>query len=109
MQQQQQQQQQAQPKLNKGFRLLERQLIPQGTLVAVAKFVWGTIWRLMMAELAPRDPTGAYVSIDDHQSLAHTQFSSMQYHCFLTHIEEQSTCEAESFIQSVLNALDAHM
>ena len=60
------QQQEAPPKLNKGFRLLERQLIPQGTLVAVAKFVWGTIWRLMMAELAPRDPTGAYVSTINH-------------------------------------------
>ena len=43
-----------------GLRLLEW-LPSQKVLVTVAKFGWRTVWGIMMAELAPQSPEGAYV------------------------------------------------
>ena len=43
-----------------GLRLLEW-LPSQKVLVSVAKFGWRTVWGIMMAELAPQSPEGAYV------------------------------------------------
>ena len=43
-----------------GLRLLEW-LPSQKVLVTVAKFGWRTAWGIMMAELAPQSPEGAYV------------------------------------------------
>ena len=43
-----------------GLRLLEW-LPSQKALVSVAKFGWRTVWGIMMAELAPQSPEGAYV------------------------------------------------
>ncbi|KAG5190417.1 glutathione S-transferase [Tribonema minus] len=77
------------PKLNKGFRVLELAggVVPQGALVKVARFVWGTLWRIMMAELAPQDPTGAYVrpSYDFKGVIGSPQFPAEpgRYHVYL--------------------------
>ncbi|MBW4699291.1 MAG: glutathione S-transferase C-terminal domain-containing protein [Aphanocapsa lilacina HA4352-LM1] len=35
--------------------------LPPGLLIRLGRFVWTTIWRAMMARLAPSDRTGAYV------------------------------------------------
>jgi len=35
--------------------------LPPSILIKSAKFVWKTIWQMMMAKLAPRDRTGAYM------------------------------------------------
>jgi putative glutathione S-transferase len=43
-----------------GLRILE--WIPsQQLLVKTARFVWTTLWRIMLSELAPQSPEGAYV------------------------------------------------
>ena len=46
--------------LDKGFNLLEQNLIPQGPLVATAKEGLKFVWQRMMAELAPQDKSGSY-------------------------------------------------
>lgn len=46
--------------VDKGFNLLEQNLIPQGPIVATVKTGWKLIWQRMMAELAPQDKTGSY-------------------------------------------------
>jgi glutathionyl-hydroquinone reductase len=35
--------------------------LPPGLIVRTGKFVWTTLWQLMMSRLAPRDASGAYV------------------------------------------------
>jgi len=35
--------------------------LPPGLIVRTGKFIWTTLWRQMMARLAPRDPQGNYV------------------------------------------------
>ena len=50
----------AEQKSSGGLRLLEW-LPSQKVLVSVAKFGWRTVWGIMMAELAPQSPEGAYV------------------------------------------------
>ncbi|NEP17981.1 MAG: glutathione S-transferase family protein [Leptolyngbya sp. SIO4C1] len=35
-------------------------VLPPGLIVRTGKFVWTTMWRLMMSKLAPADPEGAY-------------------------------------------------
>lgn len=35
--------------------------LPSKFLVRLAKFVWTTLWHLMMSQLAPRDRSGAYI------------------------------------------------
>ena len=50
----------AEQKSSGGLRLLEW-LPSQKALVSVAKFGWRTAWGIMMAELAPQSPEGAYV------------------------------------------------
>lgn len=35
--------------------------LPPGLIVKLGKFVWTTIWHLMMSQLAPRNQTGEYV------------------------------------------------
>lgn len=47
-------------KIDKGFNLLEQNLIPQGPIVATVKGGWKLIWQRMMAELAPQDKNGQY-------------------------------------------------
>jgi putative glutathione S-transferase len=39
----------------------KRQSLPPGLIVRLGKWVWTTMWRVMMSKLAPPDPTGAYV------------------------------------------------
>jgi putative glutathione S-transferase len=39
----------------------KRSTIPPKRIVRLGRWVWTTLWRLMMARLAPRDPEGAYI------------------------------------------------
>jgi putative glutathione S-transferase len=35
--------------------------LPPGLVIRTGKFVWTTLWRIMMANLAPRNPKGEYI------------------------------------------------
>lgn len=35
--------------------------LPPGLIIKLGKFVWTTLWRLMMSKLAPRERSGAYI------------------------------------------------
>jgi glutathionyl-hydroquinone reductase len=39
----------------------QKKSIPPKLIVRLGKFVWTTLWQMMMAKLAPRDPLGAYI------------------------------------------------
>jgi putative glutathione S-transferase len=39
----------------------KKKSIPPKLIVRLGRFVWTTLWHMMMAKLAPRDPTGAYI------------------------------------------------
>ncbi|MGE5658722.1 MAG: glutathione S-transferase family protein [Actinomycetota bacterium] len=41
--------------------LLKGKSLPPKLVVRLGKFVWTTMWQLMMSQLAPRDRTGAYI------------------------------------------------
>ena len=41
--------------------LLKPKSLPPKLVVRLGKFVWTTMWQVMMSQLAPRDRTGAYV------------------------------------------------
>lgn len=41
--------------------LAKRATLPPGLIVRTGKFVWNTMWHLMMSQLAPRQKSGAYV------------------------------------------------
>ncbi|HTL89156.1 MAG TPA: glutathione S-transferase family protein, partial [Leptolyngbya sp.] len=34
--------------------------MPPKLIIQLGRFVWTTLWRIMMSKLAPRDPSGAY-------------------------------------------------
>ncbi|MBE9076429.1 glutathione S-transferase family protein [Romeria aff. gracilis LEGE 07310] len=42
-------------------KLTQRASLPPGLIVRTGKFVWSTMWHLMMSQLAPRQKSGAYV------------------------------------------------
>lgn len=54
--------QRPQPKVDKGFNLLEiaSGVVPQGKIVSGVKETWKFGWKRMMAELAPQDKSGRY-------------------------------------------------
>jgi glutathionyl-hydroquinone reductase len=35
--------------------------LPPNLIIKLGKFVWSTMWQVMMSKLAPRDPSGAYI------------------------------------------------
>jgi putative glutathione S-transferase len=35
--------------------------LPPKLIISLGKFIWTTLWHLMMSQIAPRDPQGAYV------------------------------------------------
>ena len=39
----------------------KRTALPPGLLVRTGKFVWNTLWRTMMSQMAPRNKSGEYV------------------------------------------------
>lgn len=39
----------------------KKRALPPGLIIRLGRFVWTTLWHLMMAKLAPRDQSGAYV------------------------------------------------
>ncbi|MEL7354427.1 MAG: glutathione S-transferase C-terminal domain-containing protein [Cyanobacteria bacterium J06560_5] len=39
----------------------KRTALPPGLIVRTGKFVWNTMWRTMMSQMAPRNKSGAYV------------------------------------------------
>lgn len=40
--------------------LTKRATLPPGLIVRTGKFVWNTMWHVMMSQMAPRDKSGAY-------------------------------------------------
>jgi putative glutathione S-transferase len=44
-----------------GGGLMKRAALPPGLVVRTGRWVWTTLWQVMMAKLAPRDSSGAYV------------------------------------------------
>ncbi|MEM6867398.1 MAG: glutathione S-transferase family protein [Cyanobacteria bacterium P01_C01_bin.121] len=44
----------------------KRTALPPGLLVRTGKFVWNTLWRTMMSQMAPRNKSGEYVRPETH-------------------------------------------
>jgi glutathionyl-hydroquinone reductase len=40
---------------------MKRKSLPPSLIIILGKFVWTTLWQIMMSNLAPRDRTGAYL------------------------------------------------
>ncbi len=40
---------------------MKRKSLPPNLIIILGKFVWTTLWQIMMSNLAPRDRTGAYL------------------------------------------------
>jgi glutathionyl-hydroquinone reductase len=61
--------------------------LPPNLIIKLGKFVWTTMWQLMMSKLAPRDRTGAYLrpASEFHHLIGSEQYPAApdRYHLFV--------------------------
>jgi glutathionyl-hydroquinone reductase len=61
--------------------------LPPNLIIILGKFVWTTMWQLMMSKLAPRDRTGAYLrpASEFHHQIGDEQYPAAldRYHLYV--------------------------
>jgi glutathionyl-hydroquinone reductase len=61
--------------------------LPPNLIIILGKFVWKTMWQLMMSKLAPRDQTGAYLrpASEFHHQIGDEQYPAAldRYHLYV--------------------------